>query len=57
MPHPDRFVVDHAELSEDLGDQVCQRCHSESDCVTCHVKHVHPGGAAEAALETGGGDR
>ena len=34
---------------------LCPRCHDESDCTNCHVKHVHPGGAVGTARPGGGG--
>jgi hypothetical protein len=42
MPHPADFTPQHADITARDGQDGCLRCHAESDCVTCHVKHVHP---------------
>ena len=45
MPHPAGFPKEHAKVVRARGRQLCKSCHEDSDCVTCHVMHVHPGGA------------
>ncbi|MHB1340841.1 MAG: hypothetical protein ACYC77_10720 [Coriobacteriia bacterium] len=45
MPHPESFTPKHSAIVETQGRAVCDDCHAPSDCVTCHVKHVHPGNA------------
>ena len=45
MPHPDSFAREHSKVTVREGKEVCLRCHDESDCSICHVRHVHPGGA------------
>ncbi len=45
MPHPANFKQGHSTLVEAEGDDMCRTCHGASDCVECHVMHIHPGGA------------
>jgi hypothetical protein len=44
MPHPKSFIETHKQIVTTGGSAVCDRCHSKSDCNTCHVMHIHPGG-------------
>jgi hypothetical protein len=30
------------------GDDACYYCHLSDDCVGCHTRHVHPGGAVSS---------
>jgi hypothetical protein len=45
MPHPKTFTPTHPALVKAEGSAKCYRCHVKDDCINCHVKHVHPGGA------------
>lgn len=57
MPHPRAFVKSHSSIVAQDGDASCLRCHVSEDCTTCHVKHVHPGGAVgNIPSPEGGGD-
>ena len=49
MPHPDNFKQVHAAVVKRQGEKACKKCHADSDCVTCHTMHVHPGGAVGGA--------
>jgi hypothetical protein len=42
MPHPASFTPEHADIVARDGESGCATCHAPEDCVTCHVKHVHP---------------
>lgn len=53
MPHTTSFTRDHSDIVDADGDSACLKCHLEEDCTTCHVKHVHPGGAV--SLDDGSG--
>ncbi|MCL2680083.1 MAG: hypothetical protein FWF11_01200 [Coriobacteriia bacterium] len=44
IPHPDGFLIVHADETDRLGWDMCLRCHARSDCDICHVGHIHPGG-------------
>lgn len=52
MPHPPSFKVEHSDIVETEGRQTCESCHQDTDCVTCHEMHVHPGGAVGRNLPT-----
>jgi hypothetical protein len=56
MPHPRGFVPAHGRTVRSQGDSRCLRCHAQSDCETCHVKHMHPGGAAASRKVSSPGD-
>lgn len=43
MPHPVGFKPQHSSVAHSLTDPRCIKCHQQSDCDACHVKHVHPG--------------
>ena len=44
MPHAADFIEEHSQIAESNEDPAClEVCHSETDCVTCHTKHAHPG--------------
>jgi len=45
MPHPASFTPQHSRLVNERGRAACERCHVGDDCVNCHERHVHPGGA------------
>jgi hypothetical protein len=45
MPHPADFPSKHSAIVKAQGPQNCLRCHAQSDCDTCHTRHVHPGGS------------
>jgi hypothetical protein len=47
MPHPNGFLKAHSEITNNMGEDACLRCHTREDCTTCHVGHVHPGGARQ----------
>lgn len=46
MPHPAGYLQTHASDAETDEDPRCVTCHQQDSCVQCHVRHVHPGGAA-----------
>ena len=48
MPHPNSFTQKHSSLVKRQGKTLCLKCHIDSDCTDCHIKHVHPGGAIKA---------
>jgi hypothetical protein len=50
MPHPTQFVKDHGPTVESEGSDTCRKCHATSDCVDCHVQHVHPVTAEQLQL-------
>lgn len=47
MPHPDGFLPEHSSIADGVEDPACVRCHDPEECVACHVRHVHPGNAAQ----------
>jgi len=47
MPHPDGFLPEHSSIADAVEDPACVRCHDPKQCVACHVRHVHPGNAAQ----------
>jgi len=47
MPHPDGFLPEHSSITDGVEDPACVRCHDPEECVACHVRHVHPGNAAQ----------
>ena len=36
--------MQHATVAKRSGEKSCKKCHADSDCLTCHTMHVHPGG-------------
>lgn len=48
MPHPEGFLEVHSTEAGSLENPACTRCHAPEDCVACHVRHIHPGGATSA---------
>ena len=54
VPKLAQFTRDHPKLAADKP-ALCARCHAESDCTECHVKHIHPGGAVGGKLPKGSG--
>lgn len=42
MPHPEGFLKKHANIVEDVGNDVCWRCHMQDTCTPCHVQATHP---------------
>jgi hypothetical protein len=51
MPHPSGFLGTHPTVAEDLDDPACSRCHEPQDCIRCHERHIHPGGAGTRAIK------
>ncbi|MCL2024299.1 MAG: hypothetical protein FWG78_00775 [Coriobacteriia bacterium] len=43
IPHPERFLQEHAAITNELGEDACYGCHLTSDCLRCHMAHIHPG--------------
>jgi hypothetical protein len=48
MPHPASFAPTHPATVRAMGQGACLKCHVSTDCETCHVKHIHPGGVLSA---------
>lgn len=57
MPHPTGFKAQHPTVAATMSDPRCIKCHVQSDCEACHVKHVHPattkGTLGDAARKAG----
>jgi hypothetical protein len=48
MPHPTSFAPTHSSVVKAKGEAVCRKCHVADDCTTCHIQHIHPGGATSS---------
>jgi len=45
MPHPSGFLKIHSSQAKTTDNPTCMRCHTQSDCLVCHERHIHPGGS------------
>lgn len=57
MPHTKEFISGHSDIVKKDGEGGCMRCHTVVDCDTCHITHVHPGGAVGKIPSPGRGGK
>lgn len=54
MPHPKKWLPEHSgSVEKSQIPKKCHSCHSEDDCVQCHLMHTHPGISPERLRELG----